>query len=342
MVCATAVLLLLGYFAAEEFDPRKRAPSRMQEFVYSPFVDVSLSAHSANANGLNFFDGSTRTLRATENTVLPLELNALTLAFATGECGDEHWAGLPAKKFADANLLALRKANIGYIVSTGGAHGIFRCTSEDGMRKFIARYTSSHLLGFDFDIETYQSQDMLESLIEQIRRAMLRYPTLRFSFTLQSIAATETGGASLSPLGVLVMQTIARAGLKDYFVNLMVMNFGEAVHGNCVIRQGQCDMSASAIQVVQDFAKQYQLPLHRIEVTPMIGVNDVQTNVFTVSDAQRLARFVRSSGLGGVHFWSLNRDEPCGMQLADVSSTCHHLGGVRKLEFTNTIATNLR
>jgi hypothetical protein len=171
---------------------------------------------------------------------------------------------------------------------------------------------------------------------------MQRHPNLRFSFTLAAIASTQSGQASLNPHGQSVMRIIQRAGLKNYFVNLMVMNFGSAQPSNCVVNAEQCDMSASAIQAVRNFAKQYNVPLQRIEITPMIGMNDVRANVFTLADAQALASFSRSSRLGGLHFWSLNRDGPCDKQYEGAASTCSSLAGLRKLDFTNAFALDLR
>jgi hypothetical protein len=101
-------------------------------------------------------------------------------------------------------------------------------------------------------------------------------------------------------------------------------------------------MSASAMQAVRNFAKQYNVPLQRIEITPMIGMNDVRANVFTLADAQALASFARSNRLGGLHFWSLNRDGPCDKQYEGATSTCSSLAGLRKLDFTNAFALDLR
>ena len=60
----------------------------------------------------------------------------------------------------------------------------------------------------------------------------------------------------------------------------------------------------------------------RVWVTPMIGRNDVDPEVFTLADADRLAGLARGKGLGGVAFWSLARDRPCPSNSSDVSSTC--------------------
>jgi hypothetical protein len=121
----------------------------------------------------------------------------------------------------------------------------------------------------------------------------------------------------------------------------MVMNYGEAISDNCVVEDQRCDMAASAVRVVQNFSQQYDLPLRRIEVTPMIGVNNVVTNVFTLSDAHTLSLFVARNGLGGLHYWSLNRDQPCAKPLAAVSPTCSSLDSSGKLEFANAFNLNL-
>ena len=105
--------------------------------------------------------------------------------------------------------------------------------------------------------------------------------------------------ASLNDDGQRVMRAIRGAGLAGYYVNLMVMDYGEAMPRNCVVTAGRCDMGRSSIQAARNFNATYGVPFGRIELTPMIGVNDVTANVFTLTDAAALARFVRDNGLAG-------------------------------------------
>ncbi len=42
----------------------------------------------------------------------------------------------------------------------------------------------------------------------------------------------------------------------------------------------------------------------------MLGVNDVITEVFTVSDAQALEDFARANGVGMLSMWQVLRDTP--------------------------------
>ncbi|WP_232445761.1 hypothetical protein [Burkholderia ubonensis] len=58
-------------------------------------------------------------------SVLPTNVRALTLAFATGECGSENWAGVDGGALAAANVPLFTAANVNYVISTGGAAGSF-------------------------------------------------------------------------------------------------------------------------------------------------------------------------------------------------------------------------
>jgi hypothetical protein len=48
----------------------------------------------------------------------------------------------------------------------------------------------------------------------------------------------------------------------------------------------------------------------QLGVTPMLGVNDVTSEVFKVADAQALEDFARTKGIGMLSMWSLLRDNP--------------------------------
>jgi len=258
----------------------------------------------------------------------------LTLAFAAGECGSETWDGLEPSRITSGNVHAFDQAGIDFIISTGGEAGSFTCTTDAGMEAFVAHYASARLIGFDFDIERGQSADVVASLVQRIKAAKTRHPELRISFTLATWAASDGSLASLNDDGQRVMQAIRDAGLQDFYVNLMVMDYGEAIPRNCVVSAGVCDMGRSAIQAARNMHVRYGLPMSRIELTPMIGVNDVVSNVFTLDDARLLAEFVRDCGLGGLHFWSLDRDAPCAPGVAAVSSVCNGLTSLPAFAYT--------
>jgi len=198
------------------------------------------------------------------------------------------------------------------------------------------------LLGFDFDIEAGQTPEMINSLLQRIKVAQLRRPHLRLSFTVATHAASDGAQASLNPQGQQVLAAIRAVQLENYFINLMVMNYGPAKAANCVVREGRCDMAASAGQAVRNLHSRYGIPMGQIEITAMLGINDVVENVFTPADATALARLARQEKLGGLHFWSLDRDTPCAGGATAVAPTCSSLNAHTTLAFSRAFAEGLR
>ena len=58
-------------------------------------------------------------------------------------------------------------------------------------------------------------------------------------------------------------------------------------------------------------------------MTPMIGVNDVSSETFTMADATKLVTFAQSKHLAWLSFWSAARDQQCaGGAESFASPTC--------------------
>jgi hypothetical protein len=184
-------------------------------------------------------------------------------------------------------------------------------------------------------LEAGQTTEALVALVQRVRSAQFHHPRLRFSFTLATLAASDGSLGSLNALGDQVLEAIRSAGLGDYYVNLMVMDYGPAIPGNCVVIAGVCDMGRSALQAAENVHAKYGIPMNRIELTPMIGVNDVTANVFTLDDAVLTARYVRNGRLGGLHFWSLDRDARCAPdEVPGASPVCNTHDSVPSLAYT--------
>ena len=57
-------------------------------------------------------------------------------------------------------------------------------------------------------------------------------------------------------------------------------------------------------------------------ITPMIGLNDVYPEVFTLNDAQLLYNFAVANNIGGLAMWSATRDKSCPNGGAYVAPDC--------------------
>jgi hypothetical protein len=149
---------------------------------------------------------------ANGRSTLPSGVSAVTLAFATGECGLETWDGTDPREVVAHTIPSLVAAGVGYIVSTGGQAGTFTCASDADMEAFVARYDSPGLIGFDFDIERGQSDEVLHDLVRAVRSAQARRPWLRISVTLATWAASDGSRASVNPDGARVLAAFPRRG----------------------------------------------------------------------------------------------------------------------------------
>jgi hypothetical protein len=299
--------------------------------VFSPYkfgpVSMDMSAHliKTNISGSDVsFAGALKGTKA-----------AASLAFATGECGKEHWSGVDGATLANANVETLRGAGVDYILSTGGEGAQFTCGTDAGFAAFINRWASPNLIGVDFDIEWRQTAEVIDALVQRVVAAQQAYPKLRFSFTLATLAASLAGSEiavsrgrhapdNYNQYGDRVMRAIAAYGLKNYTINLMAMDYGAAGPNVCVISGGRCEMGQSAIQSAMNLHDRWGVPYSQIELTVMIGLNDVTDEQFTLANVDTVVAWAKANGIAGLHYWSYDRDCDCSRAVA--SDTCNSMG----------------
>jgi hypothetical protein len=311
--------------------------------LFSPYKDVTINMNWNTDQMQSAVEGSAIPVVGSGSLVsnyVP-KLPALTVAFATGACGSETWGGVSGASWAAENVPQLSAAHLNYVISTGGAAGTFTCASTSGMDSFIARYSSSNLVGIDFDIEGGQSQSDIQNLVNAAVGAQSTYPNLQFSFTIATLAASDGSYAGVNSLGAEVVNAVKASSLKKYVINLMTMDFGSASASICVVVSGACEMGQSSIQAVTNLEHTYGIAASHIAVTPMIGLNDNTAETFTPGDVDTLTNYAKSNGLAGLHFWSLDRDTPCATTTTWASPTCNSVSGTSALEYTDRFLSDL-
>ena len=302
-------------------------------FVFGSYKDVTINM-DWNVDQISTMVTGTR---VPVLTAMPAKQQVLTWAFASGECGSENWAGVTPAALVAQNVNQWVSAGKKYIISTGGQAGVFTCGSDANFEAFIQRYNSSSLAGIDFDIEGGQSQDVINNLVARTKVAQANHPNLRFSFTLAVFGGNMAN--DLGTLGIEVMNAIQSYGLTNYYINVMAMDYGSTSAGNCAIASnGSCDMGQSAINAATSVHNFYGVPYSHIEVTPDIGQNDTSDEVFTLANADTLAAWAKANGLGGIHFWSLDRDTPT---CSGGASTCNGYSQSGPFGFTNRFIADL-
>jgi chitodextrinase len=303
-------------------------------FVFGSYKDITINMDW----NVSQISTSVTGTRSPVLNVMPAKQKSMTWAFASGECGSENWAGVTPAALVAQNVAQWVGAGKKYIISTGGANGVFTCGSDSGFESFIQRYNSASLQGIDFDIEGGQSIDVINALIARVKVAKVNHPGLRFSFTLATLGGNSP--QSLGGIGVNVMNAIKSSGLTGYYINLMAMDYGSAIASNCTLgSNGKCDMAQSAINSAVNLHNYWGVPYNQIEITPMIGGNDATDEIFTIANVDTLSTWSKANGIAGIHFWSLDRDIDCG--LGSASATCNSYGQAGTWGFTNRFAADL-
>ncbi|MFD9366120.1 cellulose binding domain-containing protein [Streptomyces sp. NPDC060020] len=235
------------------------------------------------------------------------------LAFITsgGGCAPL-WGGvtdLASDKVA-AQIGALRAKGGDVRVSFGGAAGhelALNCATVDELTAAYGKVVDEYrLTKVDFDIEGAALPDTAANArrAQAIARLQKSHPGLDVAFTLPVMPE------GLTQPGVALLADAKRNGVRVDAVNIMAMDYGPAYSG---------DMGQYAIQAATATQAQLKGVLglsdaaawKAVAVTPMIGVNDVASEVFTVADATQLVEFAASKGVGRLAMWSSTRDKQC-------------------------------
>jgi hypothetical protein len=255
----------------------------------------------------------------------------VTLGFMQAdENGNLAWAGLAALEPNSTNEQAIainksiatfKAAGGDVMISFGGAAGTSiaqyyaakgRSAQElaDAYAAVVDTYGVTHL---DFDIEGAAVADPASVTLNAQALALLQKakPEVQIWYTLPVL---PTG---LTADGVNVVDTALKAGVNLAGVNVMAMDYGESAAPTS--GPNAKTMGAYAIEAAESTyaqvsalytARSKTFSWSQIGVTPMLGVNDVLTEVFTVADAQALEDFARTKGIGMLSMWQVLRDIP--------------------------------
>lgn len=308
--------------------------SASAQAFFSPYKDVTINANWNTGEQQSAVTGTAEAV----TSAMPIDNSTLTWAFATGTCGSENWGGIsPAMEATNAQDFV--NAGKYYILSTGGANGTFDCPSDSGMQTFIQTYNSANLLGVDYDIEGGQTQGIIDDLINSTIYAEQQYPKMRFSFTLASLGASTTG-SDLNSLGDLVMSEISRLGLGgNYYIDLMAFDYGSVSSSNCVVSGSVCDMSQSAIAAAESLHSNFGTPYSHIELCLMIGQADAgSSETLSLTNVDTIVTWAKSVGLGGIHYWSFDRDQPSSSSSSTGDGTSNAALDYNK-EFTSDLGS---
>ena len=216
-------------------------------------------------------------------------------------------------------ISALRSMGGDAAVSFGGAANQELAQACPTVAALAAQYQAVidqyRLTSIDFDIEGAATADPTSidrrskaiAQLQQQARAAGR--NLQVSLTLPVL---PTG---LAADGLNVVRSARDNNVDVGVVNVMAMDYGDWAAANPNGQMGTYAVQAATAtrnQLATLYPTRSDAQLWAmVGVTPMIGQNDVGSEVFTTADAQTLTDFARSKHLGRLAMWSVSRDVQC-------------------------------
>ncbi|RKT17695.1 chitinase (glycosyl hydrolase family 18) [Streptomyces sp. 1114.5] len=271
---------------------------------FAPYVDTSLYppydlVATAKASGVKDFN--------------------LAFVVSGGGCVPK-WGGVSdlSTDAVAARIGELRAIGGDVRISFGGANGselALACGSTADLtaayQKVVDAYGATKL---DFDVEGGAIADAAantrraQAVAQLQKNAAARGKALDVSFTLPALPS------GLTQEGVDLVAGAKANGVAVGAVNIMAMDFGDGVAPDPQGRMGKYAIAAATAtqaQVKSVLGLDDAAAWRKVAVTPMIGVNDVASEVFTVADAQQLADFATAKHLAWLAMWSGTRDKAC-------------------------------
>jgi hypothetical protein len=267
----------------------------------SPYADITLNTH---------WDSEAASMQPADLSKIGKEagLKAFHLAFITdaGHC-EPTWGGQAAYplRFAKRLVDNLHKEKIETTLSFGGANGndlSMNCSPQALTNILNTASNTLQTEKLDFDIENGTAN--IDTTMEAINTFQASHPHSNISFTLPTMPE------GLTNTGKDIVQKAVAKKIK-FSVNVMAMDYGPSYAGNMAAYAIQSAVSLFSYLKTLYPAAQDKVIWKMVGVTPMIGVNDVNIEHFTLDDANKLSSFAKNKELGLLSFWSITRDKPC-------------------------------
>lgn len=254
---------------------------------------------------------SATTASDTDSTGSPTTYN---LAFAISDGSDctPKWNGTTAidDSAVKSRISALTESGAGVRVSFGGASGTELAETCDSASALAAAYgaaldaAGSTQADFDIEGDALTDSDSIALRSEAIALLQKERTDLKVSFTLPVMPS----GLDADSLALLESANDNAVAVST--VNIMTMNYGSSYDGD-MGDYAITSAKAAHTQLEDVFGLSSESAWHGLALTSMIGVNDVDNETFTLSDAAQVRTFAEEQGIAWVSLWSTFRDQQC-------------------------------
>ena len=281
-------------------DPPKQAaapsPTPSQEATsstsYAPYVSATEASDNDSAGSPSTYN--------------------LAFVIASGSTCTPKWNGTEAvgDSAVRSRLSKLKTDGATVRVSFGGASGKELASTCDSAAALAAAYgkalDAAGSTEADFDIEGDQLTDSDGVALRSEAIALLQKERsdLEVTFTLPVMPN------GLDSDGVALLESANKYDVQVSTVNLMTMNYGESYDedmGDYAVTSAK----AAHTQLKKVFGLSDADAWRGMALTSMIGVNDVDNETFSLSDAAQVRTFSEEKDIAWVSMWSTFRDQQC-------------------------------
>jgi chitinase len=299
--------------------------------VFSGYVDVTATPRYAFEDPMS---------KEAENVLLSFivadRTNACTPSWGAAYSLDDAGSALDL----DRRVARLQQLGGTVSVSFGGLINdelAISCTDagqlEAAYRAVVDRYNVSSI---DLDIEGEALNDIASldrraaavAALQQDRRGNGKDLTVWLTLPADPNGLTTAGSDA-------VRRMIA-AGTDLAGVNIMTMDYGGSRLADRSMYENAVSAAEAAHRQLTGLYRDAGSELgsetvwRKIGLTPMIGQNDIQGEIFTLKDAEELSAYASAKGVGRLSMWSLNRDRTCSPNYPDVKQVSDGCSGVEQ------------
>ncbi|MGW7541307.1 chitinase [Streptomyces sp. NPDC054770] len=253
----------------------------------------------------------------------------LAFVIADGSSCTPAWNGTEAigSSTVKSRISKLKVDGATVRVSFGGASGKELATTCSSASKLAAAYgaaldaAGSTQADFDIEGDTLTDSDSVALRSEAIALLQKERPDLEVSFTLPVMPS------GLDSDGLALLESANKYDVQVSTVDIMTMNYGESYDGDM---GGYAVTSAKAThtQLKKVFGLSDAGAWGGMALTSMIGVNDVDGETFSLSDAKDVRAFAEEEGVAWVSMWSTFRDVQCESGAASQDDAATDCSGV--------------
>ena len=275
--------------------------------TFTPYVDVTLNA---------VWDGGRGRMlpSAVPGLVASAGVKAVRLAFlndVTGASNGGSWGGVAeyTLDYAQTITQTLEAASIKVSISFGGLSGSFPGANDPDSTTIYNRFNAIRTIypnsDFCFDIES----DPIQSNTTQLARIMTAFKTIQDNYGTKLIITIPILPDALLQGGKNAITAANNAGVT-FNVNLMTMDYGSFYNSQSMYLNAvqAANTTVTYLKTKSMFSSLSDAAiLSRVEVTPMIGVNDTPPLIHTLTDQVNLATWCVANNVN-LAYWSLTRD----------------------------------